>query len=218
MNPSVGTKLVFRVAHTFHNNNVNSFSHVSLRCVSEIDGTATPRDPPPSWATPASRRNLVEASIHYRRFSGEYEFRVPTGDVFDIAHRVLQGNQELQMRRLQIQEYECQMGLLQAQNRLYQMQFMSQCLQVMTSPSLNLPKWAVSEYQSRVEDRIDGHGHDLGLRKDDHDRGVVVRMITGMIWSKALLQQQSFLHLRPVQIGPDRPYRQLDFPLPFLQF
>ena len=46
MNPSVGTKLVFRVAHTFHNNSVNSFSHVSLRCVSEIDGTATPCDPP----------------------------------------------------------------------------------------------------------------------------------------------------------------------------
>lgn len=122
------------------------------------------------------------------------------------------------MRRLQIQDYECQMGLLQAQNQLYQMQFMSQYLQVMTSPSHNLSKLAVSESQSRVEDRIDGHGHDLGLRKDDHDQDVVVRMITGMIWSKALLQQQSFLHLRPVQIGPDKPYRQLDFPLPFLQF
>ena len=49
-----------------------------------------PRDPLPTWATPASRRTAEEVSFHYRGFTGEFEFRVPRGEASMMAQRVIQ--------------------------------------------------------------------------------------------------------------------------------
>ena len=85
-----------------------------------------PRDPLPTWATPASRRTAEEVSFHYRGFTGEFEFRVPRGEASMMAQRVIQNSQAIQMNTLQIQERQCQLGMFQAQNQFHQIGVMSQ--------------------------------------------------------------------------------------------
>ena len=85
-----------------------------------------PRDPIPTWATPASRRTTEDVSFHYRGFTGEFEFRVPRGEASLMAQRVIQNDQAIQMHSLQVQEHQCQLGILQAQNQFHQLGIISQ--------------------------------------------------------------------------------------------
>ena len=85
-----------------------------------------PRDPIPTWATPASRRTTEDVSFHYRGFTGEFEFRVPRGEASIMAQRVIQNDQAIQMHSLQVQEHQCQLGILQAQNQFHQLGIISQ--------------------------------------------------------------------------------------------
>ena len=111
------------------------------------------RDPPPTWMISSSRRSPPHASIHYRGFSGEFEFSVPNDDVSAITHRIIQGEQALQMYHCQIQSFQCQMGLLQTQAQLHQLQLMSQRIHDTDIQQSALPDWAVSEPQNRVDNR-----------------------------------------------------------------
>jgi hypothetical protein len=99
------------------------------------------RDPPPTWMIPASRHSPPNANIHYRGFSGEFEFSVPNDDVSAIAHRIIQGEQALQMYHCQIQSFQCQLGLLQAQAQLHQLQLMSQRVHNTDIQQSALPDW-----------------------------------------------------------------------------
>lgn len=83
-----------------------------------------PRDPIPTWATPASRRTTEDVSFHYRGFTGEFEFRVPRGEASLMAQRVIQNDQAIQMNSLQVQEHQCQLGILQ--NQFHQLGIISQ--------------------------------------------------------------------------------------------
>ena len=84
------------------------------------------RDPPPSWVVPASRRLSQNSSIHFRGFSGEFDFNVPNEEMSAITHRIIQGEQALQMYQCQMQTYQYQMGLLQTQAQIQQFRLMSQ--------------------------------------------------------------------------------------------
>ena len=82
------------------------------------------RDPIPTWATPASRRTTEDVIFHYRGFTGEFEFRVPHGEASLMAQRVIQNDQAIQMNSLQVQEHQCQLGILQ--NQFHQLGIISQ--------------------------------------------------------------------------------------------
>jgi len=105
------------------------------------------RDPPPSWVIPASRRTPQHASIHFRGFSGEFDFSIPNEEMAAITHRIIQGEQALQMHHCQIQSWQYQMGLLQTQAQIQQLQLSSQSSQVSQTQKLVLPDWALPEPQ-----------------------------------------------------------------------
>ena len=94
------------------------------------------RDPPPSWVIPASRRTPQHASIHFRGFSGEFDFSIPNEEMAAITHRIIQGEQALQMHHCQIQSWQYQMGLLQTQAQIQQLQLLSQSSQVSQTQKL----------------------------------------------------------------------------------
>lgn len=85
-----------------------------------------PRDPLPTWVTPASRRTAEDVSFHYRGFTWKSEFRVPRGEASMMAQRVIQNDQAMQMNTLQIQERQCQLGMFQTQNQFPRIGVMSQ--------------------------------------------------------------------------------------------
>ena len=111
------------------------------------------RDPPPSWVVSASRRPSQNSSIHFRGFSGEFDFNVPNEEMSAITHRIIQGEQALQMYQCQMQTYKYQMGLLQTQAQIQQFRLMSQRGHVTDTHRSVLPDWAVSEPQNQAESR-----------------------------------------------------------------
>ena len=110
-------------------------------------------DPPPSWVVPASRRLSQNSSIHFRGFSGEFDFNVPNEEMSTITHRIIQGEQALQMYQCQMQPYQYQMGNLQTQAQIQQFRWMSQRGHVTDTQRSVLPDWAVSEPQNQVDTR-----------------------------------------------------------------
>ena len=102
---------------------------------------------------PASRRLSQNSSIHFRGFSGEFDFNVPNEEMSAITHRIIQGEQALQMYQCQMQPYQYQMGNLQTQAQIQQFRWMSQRGHVTDTQRSVLPDWAVSEPQNQVDTR-----------------------------------------------------------------
>jgi hypothetical protein len=66
------------------------------------------------WFLQVDDRPKTPVSIFFG-FSGEFDFNVPNEEMSAITHRIIQGEQALQMYQCQMQTYQYQMNPLQAQ-------------------------------------------------------------------------------------------------------
>ena len=148
------------------------------------------RDPPPSWVIPASRRTPQHASIHFRGFSGEFDFSIPNEEMAATTHRIIQGEQALQLHHCQIQSWQYQMGLLQTPAQIQQLQLLSQSSQVSQTQKLVLPDWALPEPQNRVGNRVQISSTTV----------LGVRNVTDRSLTDVLLRAQKYANY-----GTDRP-------------
>ena len=77
------------------------------------------------WFLQVDDRPKTPVSIFFG-FSGEFDFNVPNEEMSAITHRIIQGEQALQMYQCQMQPYQYQMGNLQTQAQIQQFRLMSQ--------------------------------------------------------------------------------------------
>ena len=104
------------------------------------------------WFLQVDDRPKTPVSIFFG-FSGEFDFNVPNEEMSAITHRIIQGEQALQMYQCQMQTYQYQMNPLQAQAHIQQFRLMSQRGHVTDTQRSVLPDCAVSEPQNQVDTR-----------------------------------------------------------------